>query len=223
MRLRIGEEVLLLPARSRVRVRRGGLVPVGGLTFEQAAAIPSRRQRRCAGPRRGPGERRQRVLVNGVKVGHLRIQIAAALAPRSPGCAARAMSSWCLIGATHVIDYTTDDFTGGRIDDVIFDNVSTPLSRLRWLTPKGTLVANGGGSPGHVFGRSLAGGGGRRSSQRLRPLPSRQNREELLAVTRLIEDGSSRRSSTGLPLAAAARACATWSRDMRGKAVVTVA
>jgi NADPH:quinone reductase-like Zn-dependent oxidoreductase len=54
-------------------------------------------------------------------------------------------------------------------------------------------VLIGGGSPGHVFGPIA---GLLRAvvanvvvSQRLRPLPSRQNREELLAVTGLIEDG----------------------------------
>ena len=96
----------------------------------------------------------------------------------------------------HVVDYTTEDFTGGRTQyDVILDNVSSlPLTRLRdALTAKGTLVLNGGGSPGHVFGPVA---GIVRAvvafafvSQRLRPLLSRQNREELLAVTGLIQDG----------------------------------
>ena len=40
------------------------------------------------------------------------------------------------IGAAHVVDYTREDFTGGRVrHDVILDNVSSlPLSRLarRW-------------------------------------------------------------------------------------------
>jgi NADPH:quinone reductase-like Zn-dependent oxidoreductase len=55
------------------------------------------------------------------------------------------------------------------------------------------LVLHGGGSPGHVFGpvagilRAVVASAF--VSQRLRPLPSRQNREELLAVTGLIEDG----------------------------------
>jgi NADPH:quinone reductase-like Zn-dependent oxidoreductase len=78
---------------------------------------------------------------------------------------------------------------------VILDNVSSlPLSRLRGaLTPEGTLVLNGGGSPGHVFGpvagilRAVVASAF--VAQRLRPLPSRQNRAELLAVTGLIEDG----------------------------------
>jgi NADPH:quinone reductase-like Zn-dependent oxidoreductase len=54
-------------------------------------------------------------------------------------------------------------------------------------------VLNGGGSPGHVFGpvavllRAVVANGF--VSHRLRPLPSKQKREELLAVTALIEDG----------------------------------
>jgi NADPH:quinone reductase-like Zn-dependent oxidoreductase len=100
------------------------------------------------------------------------------------------------LGATHVIDYTMEDFTAGpRQYDVILDNVSNlPLVQLRGaLTPKGTLVLNGGGSPGHVFGpvagilQALV--ANLFVSQRLRPLPSKQRREELLAVTELIEGG----------------------------------
>ena len=100
--------------------------------------------------------------------------------------------------AEQVIDYASEDFASGRIRyDVILDNVgNVPLARLRRaLTLRGTLVLNGGGSPGHVFGpvagilRAVAVKASPVVSQRLRPLPSRQNREELLAVTGLIEDG----------------------------------
>ena len=54
-------------------------------------------------------------------------------------------------------------------------------------------MLNGGGSPGHVFGpvagilRAVVASAF--VAQRLRPLPSRQDRDELLAVTGLIEDG----------------------------------
>jgi threonine dehydrogenase-like Zn-dependent dehydrogenase len=100
----------------------------------------------------------QRVLVNGASggVGTYAVQIAAALGAEVTGvCSTRNVELVRSIGAAHVIDYTTDDFTDGPARyDVIFDNVSNlPLSRLRGaLTPKGTLVINGGGSPGHVFG-----------------------------------------------------------------------
>ena len=134
------------------------------------------------------------------------------------------------IGAAHVIDYTTDDFTSGRARyEVILDNVSSlPLSRLRRaLTPKGTLVLNGGGSPGHVFGpvagivRAVVANAF--VSQRL--LPSRQNREELLAVPGLIEDGKlTPVVDRTYPLAETAEGLRHVEQGhARGKVVVTVA
>jgi hypothetical protein len=65
-------------------------------------------------------------------------------------------------------------------------------------------VLNGGGSPGHVLGpvagivRAVVANAF--VSQRLRPLPSRQNREELLAVTGLIEDGKAHAGHRPIPL-----------------------
>ena len=130
-----------------------------GLTFEQAAAVPIAATTALRGIRDvGEVQAGQRVLVNGAGggVGTYAVQIAAALGAEVTGvCSTRNAELVRSIGAVHVIDYTTQDFTGGRTRyDVILDNVSSlPLSRLRRaLTPNGTLVLNGGGSPGHVFG-----------------------------------------------------------------------
>ena len=170
------------------------------LTFEQAAAVPVAATTALRGIRDvGEVKAGQRVLVNGAGggVGTYAVQIAAALGAEVTGvCSTASAELVRSIGAAHVIDYTAEDFTDGLARyDVILDNVSSlPLARLRRaLTPKGTLVLNGGGSPGHVFGpvaglvRAMVANAF--VSQRLRPLPSRQNREELLAVTGLIEDG----------------------------------
>jgi len=170
------------------------------LTFEQAAAVPVAATTALRGIRDvGEVQAGERVLVNGAGggVGTFAVQIAAALGAEITGvCSTRNVELVRSIGAAHVIDYTTEDFADGRTRyDVILDNVSSlPLTRLRGaLTPKGTLVLNGGGSPGHVFGpvagmlRAMAANAF--VSQRLRPLPSRQDRDELLAVTGLIEDG----------------------------------
>ena len=177
------------------------LVPKpSGLTFEQAAAVPMAATTALRGIRDvGEVQAGQRVLVNGAGggVGTYAVQIAAALGAEVTGvCSTRSVELVRSLGAAHVVDYTTEDFTDGPTKyDVIFDNVSSlPLARLRAvLAPKGTLVLNGGGSPGHLFGPVA---GMLRAvmanafvSQRLRPLPSRQNRGELLAVTGLIDDG----------------------------------
>ena len=170
------------------------------LTFEQAAAVPIAATTALRGIRDvGEVKAGQRVLVNGAGggVGTFAIQIAAAMGAEVTGvCSTGNVELVRSIGAAHVIDYTTEDFTDGRIRyDVILDNVSSlPLKRLRRaLTPKGTLVLNGGGSPGHVFG-PIAGIlkaiiANLFVSQRLRPLPSKQDQEELLDVTRLIAEG----------------------------------
>ena len=129
------------------------------LTFEQAAAVPIAATTALRGIRDvGEVKSGQRVLVNGAGggVGTFAVQIAAALGAEVTGvCSTGNVELVGSIGAAHVIDYTTEDFSDGRIRyDVILDNVSSlPLKRLRGaLTPKGTLVLNGGGSPGHVFG-----------------------------------------------------------------------
>jgi len=207
-----------------------------GLSFEQAAAVPIAATTALRGIR-DVGEVRagQRVLVNGAGggVGTYAVQIAAALGAEVTGvCSARNVELVRSIGAAHVVDYARQDFTGGRTRyDVILDNVSgLPLSRLRGaLTPKGTLVLNGGGSPGHVLGpvagilRAVVANAF--TSQRLRPLPARQNRAELLAVTGLIEDGKLMPViDRTYPLAETAEGLRIVEQGhARGKIVVTVA
>jgi NADPH:quinone reductase-like Zn-dependent oxidoreductase len=238
--LRIGEEVLgfCRGAFAEYACAAADLVvpKPASLTFEQAAAVPVAATTALRGIREVGGVTAgQRVLVTGAGggVGSYAVQIAAALGAEVTGvCSTRNVELVRSIGAAHVVDYTAEDFTGGRIRyDVIFDNVSSlPLSRLRAaLTPKGTLVVNGGGSPGHVFGpvagivRAVVANAF--VSQRLRPLPSRQNRVELLAVTGLIEDGKlTPVVDRTYPLADTAEGLRHVEQGhARGKAVVTVA
>ena len=100
------------------------------------------------------------------------------------------------IGADHVIDYTTEDFTKtGQQYDFILDNVSNhSLSDLRRaLTPTGMLVPNGG-----LFGNRWLAGGGRIvraavlfqfGSQTLGNFLLSQKLEDLVALKELIEAG----------------------------------
>ena len=139
------------------------------------------------------------------------------------------------LGAAHVVDYTREDFTDRRGHyDLILDNVGNrPLRRLRQaLTPTGTLVANGGGSPGHVFGavtamlRTVAVNAVVR--HRLRPIlpavPAGPTHDDLLAVTALIEAGKlTPIVGRTFPLPDAADGVRHVEQGhARGKAVVTV-
>ena len=129
-----------------VRVRSGGL---GGAQ----AGGPYLRAGGCGpysgddGPARDPGGGRGDGRSAGARqragggVGTYAVQIAVALGAEVTGvCSTRNAELVRSLGAAHVIDYTREDFTGGRAHyDVILDNVSSlSLTRLRGaLTPKG--------------------------------------------------------------------------------------
>jgi NADPH:quinone reductase-like Zn-dependent oxidoreductase len=206
------------------------------LTFEQAAAVTMAGQTALRAIRDvGLVRAGHRVLINGAAggVGSFAVQIATALGAEVTGvCSTRNIELVRSIGAAHVIDYTQEDFTDGRVHyDVIQDSVGNqPLSRLRRaLTPTGTLVSNAGGGPeGRVFGpisgilRLLAVNVVVR--QRLRPLPDKWNREHLLAVTALIEAGKlAPVIDRTFPLADAAAGLRYLEEGhARGKVVITV-
>ena len=101
------------------------------------------------------------------------------------------------LGADHVIDYTREDFTSsGRRYDLILDNVGNrSLSQLRGaLSREGMLIPNSNRGGGRWFGAFL--GRAVKSlvlspfvSQRLRPFGDTAKREDLVALTELIEAG----------------------------------
>ena len=202
--LRPGEEVLGFcqgAFAQYARAEADKVVPKpGGLSFEQAAAVPMAGTTALRGIRDvGAVRAGHRVLVNGAAggVGTYAVQIAAALGAEVTGvCSTRNVELVRSIGAAHVVDYTREDFTDGPARyDVILDNVGNlPLNQLRRvLTPTGILVLNGGGSPGHVLGpvgsllRAVV--VNRLVRERLRLLPHEQNRDQLLTLTGLIEAG----------------------------------
>ena len=205
-----------------------------GLTFEQAAAVPIAATTALRGIRDvGQVRAGQRVLVNGPAAGWARyaVQIAAALGAEVTGvCSTRNVELVRSIGAAHVIDYTTEDFTDGRTRyDVILDNVSSlPLPGCAGRSPRtgpscSTAAVRPATCSGPIAGILRAVVANAFVSQRLRPLPSRQNREELLAVTGLIEDGKLTPSSTGpTPWPTADGLRHLEQGHARGKVVVTV-
>jgi NADPH:quinone reductase-like Zn-dependent oxidoreductase len=173
------------------------------LTFEQAAAVPVAGNTALMGlrdvARVQPG---QRVLINGASggVGTFAVQIAKSLGAEVSGvCSARNADLVRSIGADHVVDYASEDFSrNGQRYDVVFDlvgNRSLTDSR-RALTPDGTLVLSGGGvSEGGSFvgpmalfikGQLLS----RFVGHRLLSLTEKPSRENLAALGELIESGA---------------------------------
>jgi NADPH:quinone reductase-like Zn-dependent oxidoreductase len=121
------------------------------LTFEQAAALPMAGTVALLALRDGRVQAGQKVLVNGASggIGTFAVQMAKSFGADVTGVTStKNVDLVRSIGADHVIDYIKVDFTRtGQRYDFILDNVANrSLSDLRRaLTPKGTLVPNGGG------------------------------------------------------------------------------
>jgi NADPH:quinone reductase-like Zn-dependent oxidoreductase len=125
-----------------------------GLSFEQAAAIPTSASAALHCLRAGRLQAGQKVLINGASggVGTYAVQIAKAFGAEVTGvCGPTNVELVRSLGAHHVIDYTREDFTQGTARyDVILDNIeSHPLGDCRRvLVPRGTLVLNSGTGAG---------------------------------------------------------------------------
>lgn len=203
------------------------------LTFEEAAATPwavtALQGLRDAG-RLQPG---QRALIIGASggVGTWAVQIAKALgATVTAVCSARNVEMVRALGADEVIDYTSADFTaGGARFDLVLDLVGnrSVADCRKVIVPGGTFVScAGGGSAlrwlfriGTVLVTSLF------TSQKLTTLVVRPNREDLLVLKQLVEEGKARPIiERRYPLREAA--AALWhvgQRHARGQTVVSIA
>jgi len=207
-----------------------------GLSFEQAAATPIAAVTALHAIRdSGHVQPGQRVLVNGAAggVGTFAVQIAAALGAEVTGvCSTRNTDMVRSIGATHVVDYASADFADGTIRyDVILDNVGNRTIRdlRRATTPTGIVIVNGGGSPGHLIG---AVGSILRAAivinlfvgQQITMVPTAWSRDDLLAVTELVDTGTLRPViDRTYPLAdTAAGLQHIEAGHARGKVVITV-
>jgi len=129
------------------------------LTLEQAAAVGVSASTALQLLRdQGKIQPGQKVLFNGASggIGTFAVQIAKAFGAEVTGvCSTKNAEMVRSIGADHVIDYTSEDFTrNGRRYDFILDNVANhSLSDTRrMLTPTGKLQSNNGTSGGRWFG-----------------------------------------------------------------------
>jgi NADPH:quinone reductase-like Zn-dependent oxidoreductase len=204
----------------------------GGLTFEEAAAsvmcgltgLIAVRDVGNVGPGTG-------ILINGASggVGTLAVQIAEALGAEVTGVSSTGnLELLRSLGADHVIDYTTEDFTrDARRYDVILDNVMNhpPSKTARVLTPAGVFIPNSVGNTGglcaglpRIARASLMGLG----STDVKAVTLVVDRESLKALAALLESGDIKVVIDEVyPLSEAANAVAHMlGHHARGKVVI---
>jgi NADPH:quinone reductase-like Zn-dependent oxidoreductase len=170
------------------------------LSFEQAAVVAVSGLPALQGVRDhgkvSPGEQ---VLIIGASggVGSFAVQLAKVFgASVTAVCSTTKVDMVRSLGANHVVDYTREDFAKGeqRYDVILDIGGNSSLSRLRGvLTPKGRLIIMGGETSGRWLGgsdrqiRALA--LSPFVSQTLKTFVSKENHEDLLVLTELIEAG----------------------------------
>lgn len=234
---KVGDEVFGASEGSFAEYARASQARVlhkpSNLTFEQAAAVPVSATTALVGLRAARVEAGQRVLITGAGggVGSYAVQLARSMGAEVTGvCSTSKLEFVRSLGATHVIDYTREDFTAaGRRYDAIIDLAgSRAVSTLRRaLTPTGTLVILGGEGGGQWLGM------GRQLWSQVVGLFSRQkfraplalvNQESLGTLKALLEEGKITptvgRSYPLSEVPAAVRALAEG--HSRGKAVIAV-
>lgn len=205
------------------------------LTFAEAAAVPMAGLVALQAVRdHGKVRPGSRVLINGASggIGTFAVQIAKALGAEVTAVAStRNLELVRSLGADHVIDYMTQDFTrSGQRYDFILDNVSNrSLTDLRRaLTSTGMLVPNGGN-----FGNRWMASGGRivraavlfsLGSQKLGNFLVAMRREDLETLAAMIDAGSVRPvMDRTYPLRELAGAMAhVGTGHTRGKVAITV-
>jgi NADPH:quinone reductase-like Zn-dependent oxidoreductase len=203
-------------------------------TFEQAAAVPISGFTALQAIRdQGKVQPGQKVLIIGASggVGTYAVQIAKAFGAEVTGvCSTRNVDMVRSIGADHVIDYTKESITqSGQRYDVILDMAGNrSISELRGaLTHEGTLVIVGGTGGRFLmgFGRTLrAVALSPFVSQNLRQFMSSTNKDDLVVLKELIEDGKvTPVVDKTFPLEDTAAALSyVGQRHTRGKTVITV-
>jgi len=182
-----GPEELFVRKPANLTLEQAAAVPVGAVTALQALRDKGAIQ---------PG---QRVLINGASggVGTFAVQLAKHFGADVTGvCSTANVDLVRSIGADHVIDYTSEDFT--RSDpryDLIVDNVGNRSLRAmrRVLASAGTLVLVGASKGNWVapITRILAASQlSRFGNQKLTGMLTDMKREDLVFVKDLIEAGA---------------------------------
>ena len=165
-------------------------------------------------------------------VGTFAVQIAKLFGAEVTGvCSTKNVEMVRSIGADHVIDYTSEDFTrGGRLYDLILDNVGnrTLSANRRVLNPRGIYVSSFGRPHRRWVGplpfllKMLA--LSPFTKQKLVVWVAKRNQEDLLTLAKLLEDETvTPVIDWTYPLAEVPRAMQYLEEGhARGKVVITV-
>jgi NADPH:quinone reductase-like Zn-dependent oxidoreductase len=205
------------------------------LSFEEAAAVPTAGGTAFQGLRHHAGiQPGQQVLINGGSggVGTFAVQIAKSYEAEVTGVTSTGNIDLVRsLGADHVVDYTAEDFMKleGEYDVILDIGGNSKLARLRrTLSPTGTLVFVGGETGGKWLGGMQRQIGASLISliarQNLKMFVSKENHEDLLTLTELIEAGKVTPAvERTYPLSEAAKAIRHMEEGhARGKLVITV-
>lgn len=163
------------------------------LSFEEAAAVPMSAVTALQGVlHHGEPKPEHKILINGGSggVGTFAVQIAKSYGPEvtavtSSGNVAMVRS----LGADHVIDYTTTDFTGaGQRFDLILDTVGnrTVADLRRALAPGGKAAVTGFTSVSKLLSTSLRGG------KDVAQVSAHAKSDDLMFLSELIDGGKVR-------------------------------
>ena len=168
----------------------------GGITFEQAAAIPQAGVIALQGIReKGQVQPGQKVLINGAGggAGSFAIQLARLSGAEVTGVDNTEKQDFLRsLGADHVIDYTREDFTQlEKQYDLILDVLAyrSAFSYPRALKPNGKYFAVGGSVATFLQFLLVDPWTKRNSGKRVRILVVQRNQKDLLAITELCESG----------------------------------
>jgi NADPH:quinone reductase-like Zn-dependent oxidoreductase len=196
------------------------------LSFEEAAAVPMAAVTALQGVgHHGAVQPAQSVLINGASggVGTFAVQIAKSYGAEVTGVTStRNIDLVRSLGADHVVDYTTTDFTrGGRGYDLVLDTVGNRSASdlKRALAPGGKAAVTGFTSVGKLLGVSLRGG------KALAQVQAHVTTKDLELLSELIEAGKVRpQIDRRYPFAEIPAAIAYLEQGRaRGKVVVGVA
>lgn len=172
------------------------IIKPADLTFERAAAIPQAGSIAYRGIMvEGNAQPGQKVLVNGGggSGGSFAIPLAKMAGAEVTGVDnGHKLEFMRSLGADHVIDYTQEDFTqNGQQYDLILDLFATrPVNHyVRALAPNGKYHAVGGPVRRILPLVIRSAGIKRKTGKSVNLLAVPQNREDLLAVTKIVESG----------------------------------